>query len=73
YGCLKAVAKPGVPMKVPLEFAIAETGKVTKVWVDNPDLKDSGLQECMFAELQKWPFKPGGSGTSVKLSFNVGR
>ncbi len=73
FPCLKAVAKPGEAIKVPLEFALAETGKVTKVWVDNPDLKDTGLQECVFAELQKWPFKPGGSGTSVKLSFNVGK
>ncbi len=73
FPCLKAIAKQGEAIKVPLEFALAETGKVTKVWVDNPDLKDSGLQECVFAELQKWPFKPGSSGTSVKLSFNVGK
>lgn len=72
FPCLKAIAKPGEAIKVPLEFALAETGKVTKVWVDNPDLRDSGLQECVFAELQKWPFKPGASGTAVKLSFNVG-
>ncbi len=73
FPCLKAIAKPGEAIKVPLEFALAETGKVTKVWVDNPDLKDSGLQECVLAELQKWPFRPGSSGTSVKLSFNVGK
>jgi hypothetical protein len=73
FPCLKAIAKQGEAIKVPLEFALAETGKVTRVWVDNPDLKDSGLQECVFAELQKWPFKPGSSGTSVKLSFNVGK
>lgn len=73
FPCLKAVAKQGVAIKVPLEFALAETGKVTKVWVDNPDLRDSGLQECVFDALQKWPFKPGSSGTSVKLSFNVGK
>lgn len=73
FPCLKAIAKPGEAVKVPLEFALAETGKVTKVWVDNPDLKDSGLQECVFAELQKWPFRPGSSGTSIKLSFNVGK
>ncbi len=73
FPCLKAVAKQGEAIKVPLEFALAETGKVTKVWVDNPDLRDSGLQECVFDALQKWPFKPGSSGTSVKLSFNVGK
>jgi hypothetical protein len=73
FPCLKAIAKQGEAIKVPLEFALAETGKVTKVWIDNPDLRDTGLQECVFAELQKWPFKPGSSGTSVKLSFNVGK
>lgn len=71
--CIKAVAKPGVFAKIPIEFSIAETGKVTKVWVDNPDFKDSGLQDCLLQELQKWPFKPGQSGASVNLSFNIGK
>jgi hypothetical protein len=71
--CIKTVAKPGVYLKIPIEFSIAEAGKVSKVWVDNPDLKDSGLQECLLKELQKWPFKPGHSGNSVNLSFNVGK
>jgi hypothetical protein len=71
--CIKAVAKPGVYLKIPIEFSIAEAGKVSKVWVDNPDLKDSGLQECLLKELQKWPFKAGHSGNSVNLSFNVGK
>lgn len=72
-GCIKQVARPGVYMKIPIEFAIADAGKVSKVWVDNPDLKDSGLNECLLKELQKWPFKPGHSGNSVNLSFNVGK
>jgi hypothetical protein len=71
--CLKAVAKPGMVAKIPIEFSIAETGKVTKVWVDNPDFKETGLQECLLKELQKWPFKPGTSGASVNLSFNIGK
>ena len=71
--CIKTVAKPGVYLKIPIEFSIAEAGKVSKVWVDNPDLKDSGLQECLLKELQKWPFKSGHSGNSVNLSFNVGK
>lgn len=72
-GCIKQVAKPGVYMKIPIEFSIAEAGKVSKVWVDNSDLKDSGLNDCLLKELQKWPFKPGHSGNSVNLSFNVGK
>jgi hypothetical protein len=71
--CIKTVAKPGVFLKIPIEFSIAEAGKVSKVWVDNPDLKDSGLHECLLKELQKWPFKPAHAGNSVNLSFNVGK
>lgn len=71
--CIKTVAKPGVFMKIPIEFSIAEAGKVSKVWVDNPDLKGSGIEECLLKELQKWPFKSGHSGNSVNLSFNVGK
>jgi len=71
--CIKDVAKPGMVAKIPIEFSIAETGKVTKVWVDNPDFKETGLQDCLLKELQKWPFKPGTSGASVNLSFNIGK
>lgn len=73
-GCIKAVAKPGVYMKIPIEFSIADAGKVSKVWVDNSDLKgDATFNDCLLKELQKWPFKPGHSGNSVNLSFNVGK
>lgn len=71
--CIKTVAKPGVYLKIPIEFSIAEAGKVSKVWVDNAELKDTGLQECLLKELQKWPFKSTHSGNSVNLSFNVGK
>jgi hypothetical protein len=71
--CIKAVAKPGMVARIPIEFSIAETGKVTKVWVDNPDFKNSGLQECLLEKLQSWPFKPGTQGASVNLSFNIGK
>lgn len=71
--CIKSVAKPGVAAKIPIEFSIAESGRVTKVWVDNPDFKESGLQECLLKELAKWPFKPAQAGASVNLSFNIGK
>lgn len=71
--CLKLVAKPGMQAKVPIEFAIGDGGKVSKVWVDNPDFKDGPLPECLLKELQKWPFKTAdGAGGTVKLSFNIG-
>ncbi len=71
--CIKSVAKPGLVAKIPIEFTISETGKVTKVWVDNSDFKDTGLSECLLGALQKWPFKAGQSGASVNLSFNIGK
>jgi hypothetical protein len=73
--CIRTVAtaRPGVALKIPIEFSIAEAGKVSKVWVDNSDLKGSGLEECLLRELQKWPFKAAHSGNSVSLSFNVGK
>jgi hypothetical protein len=71
--CIKQVAKAGIPARIPIEFAISDAGKVTRVWVDNPDFKDPALAECLLRELQKWPFKAGPSGASVNLSFNVGK
>lgn len=73
-GCIRAVAKPGEFMKIPIEFAIADGGKVSKVWVDNPSLKqDASFNDCLLKELQKWPFQARHSGNSVNLSFNVGK
>lgn len=71
--CIKAVVKPGMVAKIPIEFSIGEAGKVTKVWVDNGDFKNTGLQECLLEKLQRWPFKPGTSSASVSISFNVGK
>jgi hypothetical protein len=72
FPCLKTVAKPGQVTKVPIEFVIGQGGKVTKVWVDNPDLKDGPLGECLLAQLQKWPFKSvDGESPTVSLSFNI--
>ncbi len=72
--CIKEVAKPGMPAtKIPIEFSIAEGGKVGKVWVDNPDFKGGPLTECLLKELQKWPFKTSHAGATVNLSFNIGK
>jgi hypothetical protein len=71
--CLQQVAKPGMVEKIPIEFSVAETGKVTRVWVDNPTFKEGPLPECLLKELQKWPFKAGPAGASVNLSFNIGK
>jgi hypothetical protein len=71
--CIRQVAKPGLVAKIPIEFAISDSGRVTKVWVDNADFKGTGLTECLLKELQKWPFKSGAAGASVNLSFNIGK
>lgn len=72
FPCLAKAAKPGQMIKVPIEFTVA-SGKVSKVWIDNPDLKnDATLSECLMNELRKWPFKEA-QNASVGLSFNIGK
>lgn len=72
--CIKEVAKPGMPpTKIPIEFTVNESGKVSKVWVDNPDFKAGPLPECLMREMAKWPFKAQGSGATVSLAFNIGK
>jgi hypothetical protein len=72
--CIREVAKPGMPpTKIPIEFSVLETGKVGKVWVDNPDFKNGPLVECLSREMAKWPFKPQPSGATIQLAFNIGK
>lgn len=76
FPCLADAARshPGVRAKVPIEFVIANDGRVSKVWVDNPDYKDGPLPDCLLKELQKWPFRPyEGERATVGLSFNLGK
>ena len=74
FPCLLAINKPGVMQKIPIEFAIGNNGRVTKVWVDHPDYKSGPVPECLLKELQKWPFKNyDGETATVSLSFNIGK
>ncbi len=76
YPCLIDVAKkqPEVRARIPIEFVIGNDGKVAKVWVDHPSLKDGPLSECLLKQLQKWPFKPyEGERATVNLSFSIGK
>ncbi|WP_224240987.1 AgmX/PglI C-terminal domain-containing protein [Hyalangium gracile] len=76
FRCLKEEAErqPGMYAKVPIEFVIGNDGKVTKLYVDNPQFKKGPLYECLLTELQKWPFKPyAGERASVGLAFTVGK
>jgi hypothetical protein len=75
YPCLLAEAKkrPGVAAKIPIEFAIGNNGKVSKLWIDNPSYKDGPLAGCLLEKMQRWPFKPyEGEQAMVSLSFNIG-
>ncbi len=72
--CIKEVATPGMPpTQIPIQFTVNESGKVSKVWVDNPDFKAGPLPECLMRELQKWPFKAQGTSASVGFAFNIGK
>lgn len=76
FRCFKEEAerRPGFFAKIPIEFVIGNDGRVSKLWVDHPQLKQGPLYECLFTELKKWPFKPyKGSLASVGLSFTVGK
>jgi hypothetical protein len=73
--CLKEEAerKPGFAARIPIEFVIGNDGRVSKLWVDHPQLKQGQLYDCFFSELRKWPFKPyKGQLASVSLAFSVG-
>jgi len=75
FRCLKeeATRRPGFAAKVPIEFVIGNDGRVSKLWVDHPQLKQGPLFECFMTELKKWPFKPyKGELASVNLAFKVG-
>ncbi len=72
--CIRQIALPGVVARIPIEFSIAETGKVSRVWVDNPEYKTGALPECLLKELQKWPFQAStAGGATVQFSFNIGK
>ncbi|WP_225409544.1 AgmX/PglI C-terminal domain-containing protein [Stigmatella hybrida] len=76
FRCFKEEAerRPGFAAKVPIEFVIGNDGRVNKLWVDHPQLKDGALHKCLLGELQRWPFRPyKGSLASVGLSFTVGK
>ncbi len=47
---------------------------MARLWVDHPEFKEGSLKECLFRELQKWPFKPyEGERATVGLSFKIGK
>ena len=75
YPCLIPVAHDHPTAKsVPIEFVIGNDGRVSQVWVDNPEIKGGNLNDCLLKQLQKWPFKPyPGERATVGLSFKLGK
>ncbi|MBI3183897.1 MAG: AgmX/PglI C-terminal domain-containing protein [Myxococcales bacterium] len=76
FPCLVAEAQksPGLNAKIPIEFVIGNDGRVAKLWIDHPTFREGPLKECLFRELQKWPFKPyEGERATVGLSFKIGK
>ncbi|MFP2926870.1 AgmX/PglI C-terminal domain-containing protein [Pyxidicoccus sp. 3LG] len=76
FRCFKEEAErsPGMYAKIPLEFVIGNDGRVSKLWVDNPQFKKGPLYDCLLVELQKWPFRAyEGERATVGLSFNIGK
>jgi hypothetical protein len=77
HPCLSAEAsrqKPGWSARIPLEFTIGNDGRVTKLWIDNPEFKSeqSELFRCMLTELRKWRFPAyEGEQTNVSLAFSI--
>lgn len=73
-GCLRAEVqnRPDLSGEIPIEFVIGNGGRVTKVWVDHPALKNGPFKDCLLKELQKWPFAAfEGEQPTVSLSFHL--
>ena len=80
HPCLTAEAhrqsesNPTWSARIPLEFTVSNSGKVTKLWIDHHEYKDSGseLYKCMFKTLSGWKFPAySGEQANISLAFNV--
>ncbi|MFP2959880.1 AgmX/PglI C-terminal domain-containing protein [Myxococcus sp. 1LA] len=76
FRCFKEEGErsPGIYAKIPMEFVIGNDGRVSKLWVDNPQFKKGALYDCLLTEMQKWPFRAyEGERATVGLSFTIGK
>lgn len=67
-------SNPAWSARIPMEFTVANNGKVAKLWIDHPDYKDknSELYKCMFKTLGTWKFPAySGEQANVSIAFNV--
>jgi hypothetical protein len=73
--CLRehAARDPGFEGEIPLEFTVGNEGRVVRVAVMDPRLREGPLRDCLEAELSRWRFPPfPGQRPTVSLTFRVG-
>jgi hypothetical protein len=59
---------------VPIEFAIANDGRVAALWIDEPRLRNGPLRDCLQRALAGWHFEPfPGQRPTVSLAFRIGK
>jgi GYF domain 2 len=74
--CLRAEAEraPDFAGEVPLEFTIGNEGKVVRVVIADPRMRQGALRDCFERVLQGWTFDTfPGQRPSVALVFKVGK
>ncbi len=74
--CLRAEAEraPEFTGEVPLEFTIGNEGRVVRVVVQDPRMRQGALRDCFERVLSGWSFdRFPGQRPSVALVFKVGR
>ncbi len=74
--CFKAEAarSPDFSGNIPIEFAVANDGRVAQVWIDEPRFKNGALKDCLAKKLAAWRFDPfPGQRPTVALTFGIGR
>jgi hypothetical protein len=74
--CLRehAARAPGFEGENPLEFTVGNEGRVVRVAVMDPRLREGPLRDCFEAELSRWRFPAfPGQRPTVSLTFRVGQ
>jgi hypothetical protein len=65
---------PGFRGDVRFSVAVGNEGKVAKLWMDDPQFKDSELQQCFERVTSGWKFASyEGERATLSDSFHVGR
>jgi hypothetical protein len=74
--CLReeAARSPEFSGEIPIEFAVANDGRVAQLWIDEPRFRAGELRECLFRKLREWSFQPfAGERPVVSVAFRIGK